>query len=640
MCGIAGIFHPEHDREPDRELLVRMCDRIAHRGPDDHGIWTGAGGGLGHRRLSIIDLSAAGAQPMCNEDGTVWTAYNGEIYNFAELRAELAARGHRFKSATDSEVIVHLYEEVGDALVERLEGMFAFAVWDTKRRRLLLARDRVGKKPLKYASLADGSIVFASELKALLASGAVPRDVDPQALHLFLGYGYVPGPHTGFSAVRKLPPGHTLTWEAGRVRLRRYWQLDFSKKRRLADEEWKEAVRETVRRAVRKRLVSDVPLGAFLSGGIDSTIVVALMAQELGRPVETFSIGFEYEKYDELPYARQVAERYGTSHHEFVVRADAAEMLPRLAEIYEEPYADSSALPSWFLARETRRFVKVALNGDGGDEGFAGYTRYKRLESWAPRLRWVGQNALHALARRSAGGARNVPSSWVRGLDKVGHVTHRDPAVRYAWMVRLFSDREKAALYRGALRPLLARPGGIDTVELMRHPQAGEDSLDRMLYADTMLYLPDDLLVKMDLATMAHSLEARSPLLDAEVLELAASAPAGLKFRDGRSKWLLKEAFREEIPEPLLDRRKQGFGIPLDEWFRGPLRELTADLLLVPSARLHEYLRPEALRTIAEQHTSGEVDHGQRLWALVMLELWHRRVVDPAPAAAGAVPAG
>ena len=634
MCGIAGIFYPERDREADRELLVRMCDRLTHRGPDDRGIWTGPGGGLGHQRLSIIDLSAAGAQPMSNEDGSVWTVFNGEIYNFATLRAELEGRGHRFKSATDTEVIVHLYEEEGDAFVERLEGMFALALWDARKARLLLARDRVGKKPLKYAELDDGSIVFASELKAILASGAVRRDVDVEAVHLFLGYGYVPGPHTGFSAIRKLPPAHKLIWEGGRTRIERYWQLDFGQKAQRDDGEWKAALRDTVRRAVRKRLVSDVPLGAFLSGGIDSTIVVALMAQELGRPVETFSIGFEYEAYDELPFARQVAERYGTSHHEFVVRAEAAEMLPQLAEIYEEPYADSSALPSWFLARETRRFVKVALNGDGGDEGFAGYTRYTRLESWAPRLRWVGQTALHTLARRSAGSTRSVPSTFVRGLDKVSHVTHRDPAVRYAWMVRLFSDREKAALYRGALRPLLDRPGGLRTVELMGHAHAGSTTLDRMLYADTMLYLPDDLLVKMDLATMAHSLEARSPLLDAEVLELAASVPASLKFREGRSKWLLKEAFREEIPSGLLDRRKQGFGIPLDEWFRGPLRELTQDLLLSPSARVHEYLRPAALQSLADQHAAGDVDHGQRLWALVMLELWHRRVVDPAPLSA------
>jgi asparagine synthase (glutamine-hydrolysing) len=586
---------------------------------------------LGHQRLSVIDLSPAGRQPMSNEDGSVWTVYNGEIYNFRELRRELIGRGHEFRSKTDTEVLVHLYEDEGDRCIERLEGMFAFAIWDSRRRRLLLARDRLGKKPLKYAVLGDG-IVFASELKAILESGLVSPEVDPEAIHLFLSLAYVPSPLTGFARIRKLPPAHKLIWEDGSTRLERYWSLDFSRKEARSEAEWKDEIRTTVRKAVRRRLVSDVPLGAFLSGGVDSTIVVALMAEALERPVETFSIGFDYEAYNELPYARRVAEEYRTSHHEFVVRAEAARLLPDLAALYEEPYADPSALPSWFLARETRRFVKVALNGDGGDEGFAGYPRYARLEDWTTKLEWARRTGLHALARRSAPRESGIPSSWVRKIDKVGHVTHPELGVRYGWMTRLFSDREKSALYGDELRPLLAEPASAVFLELMRRPESGSSSMDRMLYADTMLYLPDDLLVKTDLASMAHGLEARSPLLDHELLELAASVPAELKHRPGSTKWLLREAFRSEIPHELLDRRKMGFEIPLDDWFRGPLSELIHDLLLSDSSRVRQFLRREPLQRLADQHESGKVAHGHRLWALLMLELWQRSVVEQVPA--------
>jgi asparagine synthase (glutamine-hydrolysing) len=626
MCGIAGIVHADPHVPVDPALLTRMGDAIRHRGPDDAGLWTGPGIGLAHRRLSIIDLSPAGHQPMSNEDGTVWIVFNGEIYNFLELREDLLRKGHRFRSRTDTEVIVHLYEEEGDACVERLEGMFAIALWDEPRRRLLLARDRVGKKPLKFAEIAGG-LVFASELKAILATGLVPREVADEDLHHFLSFGNVPAPGTGFRAIRKLLPGHSMVFESGRVRCERYWSLDYRRKRRLAFPDWCAEVRATVRRAVERRLISDVPLGAFLSGGIDSSVVVACMAEASSRPVETFSIGFEHERWNELPHARRVAERYATSHHEFVVRADGVDLLPSLARLYEEPYADSSALPSWFLARETRRHVTVALNGDGGDEAFGGYVRYRQMARLRPLLTALRppfvREALERLAARPG-----LSPGWARRLELGAALASPDVGVAYSSLVRLLSDRDKAALWRthAAREPshrLLAR--------WLEDPRAGTALLDRLTFADVMAYLPDDLLPKMDLATMAHSLEARSPLLDHHVLELAASAPPTVRVRGGRLKHLLKSAFRDAIPAEILDRPKAGFAIPIQEWFRGPWAPFARECLLARDARLHTWFRRQALEGLIGDHVAGRADRGYPLFALVMLELWCREVVEAPP---------
>jgi asparagine synthase (glutamine-hydrolysing) len=633
MCGIAGIVFADPAHPVDERMLVRMGQVLRHRGPDGSGTWTGPGVGLSHRRLSIIDLSPAGHQPMPNEQESVWVVFNGEIYNFLDLREELIARGHTFRSRTDTEVIVHLYEDLGPNCIERLHGMFAIAIWDVRRRRLVLARDRVGKKPLKYAEL-DGGLMFASELKAILATGLVQRDVELGQIHQFLSLQYIPSPGTGFRHVKKLPPGHKLVWENGRVRIERYWSLDFRRKAHRTIEEWKEAVRQTVRHAVDRRLISDVPLGAFLSGGIDSSIIVACMAEASERPVETFSIGFEFEEFNELPYARQIADRFGTSHHEFVVRPDAAEMLPTLAELYEEPYSDSSALPSYFLARETRRFVTVALNGDGGDEGFAGYERYAEVDAWSSRLGWLRPVGIRALADVARRADRWLPSVEGRKIDGVYHLSHPDVGVGYAWKMRIFSDRQKAWFYGEALRPYLTRPCSEWISSLVNDPRAGNELVDRMLFTDTMSYLPEDLLVKVDIACMAHSLEARSPLLDHQVLELAASVPVKVKYHRRTLKWLLKEAFRDVFPPGLMTRRKQGFAIPLNEWFRGPLLPMTRDLLTAGDARLHAYLRPAAVRELVERHAAGRDNSGALLWALTMLELWHRQVVEGAAVAA------
>ncbi len=631
MCGLAGIVHADAAQHVEPKLVERMCDAIRHRGPDDAGVWTGPGVGLGHRRLAIIDLSPAGHQPMCNEDGSLWIVFNGEIYNFLELREPLVRSGHTFRSRSDTEVILHLYEERGDACVQALDGMFAFALWDVKRRRLLLARDRVGKKPLKYAELPDGGLLFASELKALLATGLVDRGIDLHQIHDYLTFGHVPAPGTGFAAIHKLPPGHIATWQDGRFRSERYWSLDFSAKRQMEPEEWRREVRETVDRAVRRRLISDVPLGAFLSGGIDSSIVVACMAGASDRPVETFSIGFEEEDHNELPYARLVADRYATRHHEFIVRADDVNLLPVLARLYEEPYADSSALPSYYLARETRRHVTVALNGDGGDEAFGGYTRYAEFPRLRARYGWLRWPGVRRLARALIARDARLPPQLLRSLDAARGATDADLGIAYGWLVRIFSEQEKRRLYREDLRCVLTEASAARLSGFMHDPRAGSDLLDHMQFSDVMGYLPDDLLVKMDLATMAHGLEARSPLLDHHVLELAASAPSQVRRPGGRLKGLLVDAFREVLPEALWTRPKQGFGLPVQDWFRGAWAEPAREVLLSRSARVHAYLQPEMLRAVIDEHQGGRVSRGYQLWALLALELWHREVVEALP---------
>jgi len=627
MCGIAGIVFRDPSTRVDPALVRRMCRAIDHRGPDDEGIWTEAGAGLGHRRLSIIDLSPAGHQPMSNEDGSIWVVYNGEVYNFQELRESLVARGHAFRSRTDTEVLAHLYEEEGEDLVKHLSGMFAFAIWDRPRRRLVLARDRAGEKPLKYAEI-PGGLVFASELKALLASGRVSAEPELESIDRFLTFGYVPSPHTGFQDIRKLPPAHRLVWQDGVASIDRYWTLDFSRKQELPADQLRQRVRAAVQRAVAGRMISDVPLGAFLSGGIDSTIVVSCMAEASSRPVETFSIGFEHEIYNELPHARRVAERFGTRHHEFVVRADEASLLPFLAGLYEEPYADSSALPTYFLARETRRYVTVALSGDGGDEGFAGYSRYARLDAARRWLAWLRVPGLGAMVDYLAQRSLPLPPRLHRQLDVALGITSPDLGEAHAWTVRIFSDRDKRGLYAPSMQALLANPASALLSRWAESPEAGEAMIDRACFMDAMGYLPDDVLVKVDLAAMAHGLETRAPLVDHEVLELAASAPPGIRFSGGKLKALLKDAYADVFPPGLLERPKMGFGIPLQEWFRGPLLPLARELLLSSESRIHRYLRRDALERLVSLHVAGRLELGSQLWSLIMLELWHREVVE------------
>ena len=629
MCGIAGILYRDAARPVAPELLGRMSAVLAHRGPDDAGIHRRGGVGLVHRRLSIIDLSPAGHQPMTNEDESCWIVFNGEIYNFLELRPGLLQRGHRFRSQSDTEVILHLYEEHGVECLRLLRGMFAFAIWDAPRRQLVLARDRLGKKPLCYHW--DGEAFrFASEAKAILQDPAVEPRPDPAGISQYLTYGYVPSPGSAFQGLRRLPPGHYLTWQDGRVQVARYWRLRRDRKLQRPEAEWCGEIRDRLQEAVRIRLVSDVPLGAFLSGGIDSSAIVAMMSRASSGPVKTFSIGFDEPEYDELRYARLVAERYGTDHHELVVRPDAVDVLPKLSWHFDEPFADSSAVPTYYVSQMTRQHVTVALNGDAGDENFGGYDRYLASLLAASFDRWPGA----ALLRRAIRwGLRLWPRTGVRTsllargrrfLDGLSEVPER----RYArWFCHFYGDR-KDELLSPAFRAGLDGADALEVLLAAYRESEAPDFADATLGVDVGLYLPDDLLVKVDIASMAHSLEARSPFLDHEFMEFAASIPSDLKIRGRTKKYILKRALAELVPAEILHRPKMGFGVPIDHWLRHELRDLVHDTLLAPRARSRGYFRPEVVQRFLDEHTSGRAGWHYLLWNLLMLELWHRTYVD------------
>ena len=635
MCGIAGLL--DLRARPVNSSLVRgLCNVLAHRGPDDEGYYIEGPVALGQRRLAILDL-AGGRQPMSNEDGTIWVTFNGEIYNFRELRARLEGLGHRFATCSDTEAIVHAYEQYGPACVKELRGMFAFALWDQPRQTLFLARDRAGKKPLFYAEV-DGQWAFASELHALLQHPGLAREVDWAALDDYLTYGYVPAPKTIFRGVRKVPPAHWLTVRLrpdgsgdSDVHVERYWQLAYEPKLRLSEEDAADGLLEVLREAVRLRMIADVPLGALLSGGIDSSIVVALMSQLSDRPVKTFSIGFDDQEFNELPHARRVAERCGTQHHEFIVRPNALEVLPTLVRHYGEPYADSSAIPSYYVAKLTREHVKVALNGDGGDECFAGYERYAgglAADRYGRIPAAVRRLAIEPLSRLiPAGGSRR---SRLRQARRFLEVAGKPAPERYLRWIGYVRTGEKAALYSADFQEQLAGHRAESWLLEMweQLTAAGLGPLDRMLALDVQSYLPYDLLVKMDIATMANSLEARSPFLDHEVMEFCARLPASYKLRGMRLKHLLKKAGAGLLPPETLARRKMGFGVPVGNWMRRELRSWTEDLLLSPRALKRGYFEPDALRHLVDAHLEGREDRSFQLWALVWLELWHLEFMD------------
>jgi asparagine synthase (glutamine-hydrolysing) len=625
MCGIVGQLRPP-GRPVDPQLVARMCAGLEHRGPDSRGIHHDARAGLGIQRLRVIDLST-GDQPIYNEDGSVVVVLNGEIYNYRELRQELLARGHELKTQGDTEVIAHLYEDHGADCVRRLHGMFAFALWDRRREQLLLARDRVGKKPLLY-TIRDGTLTFASELHALLQDDAIPREADPVALDRFLALGYVPTPLTAIRGVRKLPPAHTLVMRGGRAELNRYWQLDHGRKLDASVEELCERVRDALRAATRRRMISDVPLGAFLSGGIDSSAVVAAMAEASPEPVRTFSIGFDHQRFDELPHARLIAERFGTVHEEFRVRADAIEVVPRIIRHYGEPFADSSAIPSFYLAEMTRRHVTVALNGDGGDESFAGYTRYV-ANAVAGRLERVPAPLRHGLA---ALGARVREGGDVGSLRnkfrRLAGTLALDAPGRYARYVSWFDAPSRAALYTPEFAETLDGTPAERIIEEAWAAASGDSVVDRMLAVDVSTYLVDDLIAKIDIATMAHALEARSPFLDHELMQLAASIPADLKVRGREKKWILRQALRGWLPDEILDRPKQGFSVPLSAWLRTDLRSWAHEVLLDPATLARGYFDQREVRRLLDRHAGGAEGDAKRIWSLLMLELWQREFVD------------
>jgi asparagine synthase (glutamine-hydrolysing) len=611
-----------------------MIDAQSHRGPDAWGLWADEHCALGHRRLSIIDLSEAGRQPMSNSDDPdrdILITFNGEIYNFQELRRELESLGYRFRTRTDTETILHAYDRWGVDCLAKLRGMFAFGVWDRNRRRLFLARDRVGKKPLFYAQFGD-RFLFASELQGILADRDVPREINPQAIDAYLTYGYVPAPHTAFQGVFKLPPAHYLTLDLKQSgfeqRVERYWSLNYQPKLRLSEQEACEALREKMTEAVRLRMISDVPLGAFLSGGIDSSIVVGLMAKLSERPVKTFSIGFKEAAYNELDHARRIAERCGADHHEFIVEPDALAILPKLVRHYGEPYADSSAIPTFYVSQMTRQHVTVALNGDGGDESFAGYERYlgnhiaERFQS-APGVA-LAAGALGRLIPDSIN-----PKSRTRQARRFLAVASRPMPERYARWLTFFHDEAKPQLYSSEFAARLngRRDGWLKSLFDELPKAAPLNPFDAAMAVDVMSYLPYDLLVKVDITSMANSLEARSPFLDHEVMEFAAALPVEIKVRNRQLKYLLKRAFADLLPPENVNRRKMGFGVPVGQWFRGPLRELLRDALLSGQSLKRGYFREVEIRRLVDLHLESRADHSFQLWNLLMLELWQREFV-------------
>jgi asparagine synthase (glutamine-hydrolysing) len=623
MCGIAGIFSFD-GRPVDAEVLRRMCAVMVHRGPDDEGFYVRSDVGLGMRRLSIIDLST-GHQPVGNEDGSVWVVLNGEIYNFADLRAELERRGHAFSTATDTEVIVHLYEEYGTRCVNKLRGMFAFAVWDARRRQLLVARDRLGIKPLYYAHV-DGRLFFASEVKALLQVPEIDTRLSWSAVNHLFTFLSTPRAESIVADVRKLEPGHILVATArDGLRTERYWNVRFEPDYRRSEDSFVEGLRELLEESVRLHLVSDVPLGAFLSGGVDSSAVVATMARLTGRPVKTFSIGFREPDFTELEYARLVARQFGTEHHELTIEPDVVDVIEDLAWHLDEPFGDPSALPTFMVSKLAADHVTVVVSGDGGDELFAGYDKYV-VEARERRYR------LPAAARRALGALAGLIPDGVTGRNFLGHLALTGPD-RYLNASTLFRQDQKRKLFRPETFDLIAahdpwREAARDLAT------ASGGWLAALQYLDLHSYLPLDILTKVDRMSMAHSLEARVPLLDHKLVEFAATVPAELQLRHGTTKYLFKRAMRGILPDTILDRPKRGFGVPLARWFRGQLAGFVRDLLLSETSRRRGIFNTAYIGQLLDRNERGrELD--LPLWTLVSFELWCRTFLDqrPAPAA-------
>ncbi|WP_051630915.1 asparagine synthase (glutamine-hydrolyzing) [Afifella pfennigii] len=629
MCGIAGYMSISDRSElPDgNERLFQQIRTLTHRGPDAQRVWNGHGIGLAHARLSIIDLSESANQPMASADGQIVLVFNGEIYNFSELRKELETLGAHFDTHSDTETILRGYEAWGLDVVERLRGMFAFALWDGRQERLVLVRDRVGKKPLYYTHFRD-RLIFASEIKGILAWPGMERTPNLQAIHEYLTYQYVPSPLTAFEGIHKLPPAHMLLQERGKKPyLRQYFSLPEPRSGAARPlPELREELVHHLREATRLRLIADVPVGAFLSGGVDSSAIVAMMALESTARVKTFTIGFEEQVYDERPYAQAVVDRYDTEHHEYIVRPDGMDILPRIVWHYGEPFADSSAIPTYYVSEVARRNVTVALNGDGGDESFLGYPRYVNFREWAEKasLPAPAQSIVSKILQ-------TMPASWsptlpARALRHWAGRLHAQPSRRYQQAIAFFGDEAKEPLYGERMQ------GYLETSPLDRldpYLLAAPTPAAGAAWADIHTYLPDDLLVKVDVASMAHSLECRSPFLDHVLMEWAASLPEDVKLQGSETKALLKQAMEPYLPHDLLYRPKMGFGVPIDRWLKGEMRDFVYEVLLSQRARERGLFRPEAVRQLLDLHCSGH-GHAPRIWALLMLELWFEMWIDGA----------
>jgi asparagine synthase (glutamine-hydrolysing) len=586
---------------------------------------------LGHRRLSIIDLSEAGHQPMCNEDASVWIVFNGEIYNFQEIKERLEKKGHLFKSKSDTEVILHSYEEWGVECLSHFRGMFAFAIWDSRLQQLFMARDRLGEKPLVYFRQ-NGHFAFASEIKALLQVPDVERKVNDTAIHDYLTYQYVPSPDTIFEGIKKLPPAHYLLYDRdGNLKIERYWKLHFNSTHQTYPDlqELNDRIRTELEESVRLRLISDVPLGAFLSGGVDSSLIVGIMARLSEKPVKTFSIGFEEKEFDELSYARIVANHFSTEHHEFIVKPNAIEILPKLVWHYNEPFADSSAIPTYYVASLTKDFVKVVLTGDAGDENFAGYPRYLRSK-WVALFTKIPEKVRKDLMPEFL----RIFSSlhWrEKTLNRLADFMEKlssNQARNYSEQIKFFNAEEKENIYNEQFSKKLEHIDSVDYLIAKFEELKTGDLVDKLLYADINSYLPEDLLVKVDIATMANSLEARVPFLDHRFMEMVAGIPSKLKLRGMKSKFILKTAFKDFLPEPILKRGKMGFGVPLSKWFRNELKEYVYEILLDPKTLNRGYFKGEVIERLLKDHIELRYDHSARIWALLVLEMWFRIFVD------------
>jgi len=629
MCGICGIisFNNNIVTEP---VIHSMCKVISHRGPDDEGMFIGNNShvGLGMRRLSIIDLQT-GHQPVFNEDKSICLVLNGEIYNFQELKTRLINEGHKFYTKTDTEVVAHLYEKYGYDCVTHLRGMFAFALWDDNKKALFIARDRVGKKPLVYA-VNNGQLSFGSEIKCLLEAGSSKREIDHNAIDMFLTYQYIPSPMTIFDDIKRLPPASYMVCDSkGNIKITKYWELDFSKKTNLTFTESCGEIKRILTESTKLRMISDVPLGAFLSGGHDSSIIAGIMSRLSDKPVKTFSIGFEEEGFSELPYARIVANHFGTEHNEFNVKPDMIEILPKLIWHYDQPFADTSIIPSYYVSNITRKYVKVALNGDGGDENFCGYLRYPaiKLSSMFPfeilgRKFYEKTGKMIPLVETTS--VKNKLRYFRRFFTALGEPV---PVRNVLWHC-FFTNEIKRFIYSDYMNNMIKQNSYDYLVDVYNKPDY-DDILDRVSYTDINTYLPEDLLVKMDIASMSNSLEARSPLLDHNLLEFTATLPSSWKLKNGiNKKYILKETFRDFLPKEIMSRPKQGFGIPIGKWLREDLSGYLKEILYSEQTMRRPYFNHKNIKILVENHLSGKEDHGYRLFALIVLELWHRIFID------------
>jgi len=622
MCGITGVLYADRHRTPDKAVLKAMGDAIAHRGPDGEGFFKANNVGLVHRRLAIIDL-AGGNQPIANEDESVQVVFNGEIYNYPELKQQLESRGHIFRTNSDTEVLVHLYEEHGRGLVKHLRGMFAFALWDARKGELLLARDHLGQKPL-FIYRDNEKLLFGSELKAILAHPNVDRSIAPEAIEDYLTFGVIPGERSIFARVKRLPAAHTLVVSTNHFNMsaERYWQLSFDNEVTASNDEWKQRIDDKVRESVKTHLIADVPVGAFLSGGLDSSAIVASLADVVSEALQTFSIGFQEKRYSELPYAEEVARHFGTNHREAIVTPDAVRDLDELVYFYDEPFADASAIPTMAVARMASQHVKVCLSGDGGDEAFGGYARYSHdLKEAAirDRLPWLFRNmALRPLS------VVWPKADWLPRplrLKTLLQNLSADPAAAYANTLSACRRQMRSRLLNRPFRRLLGghRP---ETYVEDAFQTGHRDALSGMLAADTNFLLPDDFLTKVDRASMAYGLEVRPPLIDVQLMELAASMPSRLKIRNGSKKWILKQVFQSRLPSKLAHRRKQGFELPVDAWLRGPLREQLEHVVLRKDAPIAEYINSDYANGIYKSHCNQTGRFGQVLWSLLVLGRW------------------